>query len=541
VSSDNARSVGGLNATSRGTGLDNRDQTGAINLLSASAAGVNELRGQATRSRLSAFPNDVTGPAVSISGVANVGTSTGAPTARHLDVYQIADSYARQAGAHLFKGGVDFTYERLNIGFPGALQGAYNFSSLAAFRSGAYTNFQQAFGEAFQFQTNPNLGLFVQDEWQPVRALTINAGLRYDLQGIADPMGTDKTDLSPRLGLAYAIGGRTVVRASGGLYFDRLPLRAVSNALQRDGVKYRMALVAPLQAGAPVFPATMTGFPTGILTNITTMDPGIKSGRSKQVNVQVERQIGRALSASIGYIHLTGDRIIMSRNINVPTLTAPQAAALGIANLGRPDPTVGNNNQYQSIGRSQFNGLVSSFNARATRLGAMRVSYTWSRAYDDAGNAFFNQPQDAANPHADWGRSDNDQPHRLVLSGSTPAVAGIQFAYLYSYGSAPPFNIQTGSDNNNDTNANDRPAGVARNTGDGFDSSTLDLRVSRGLTIRGSHKVEMIVELFNAFNRSNFLIPNNIVGNGVTPPAAFGQPTAAADPRQLQLGVRYSF
>jgi hypothetical protein len=543
VTSDNARSVGGLNAISRGTNLDNRDQTGAVNFLSATAsAAVNELRGQVTRSRLGAMANDLAGPAVNIAGVASFGTSTTSPTRRDLDLFQVADSYTMQAGAHLLKGGIDFTYERLDIGFPGALQGVYAFPSLAAFRAGAYTNYQQAFGEPNQFLSNPNFAAFVQDEWRPAGGLTVNAGLRYDVQGLPEPITTDRGNLSPRLGLAYAPGsGRTVVRASGGVYFDRLPLRAVSNALQRDGVKYRAALVTPGQDGAPVFPAAMATFPAGILTNITSIDPRIRSGRAVQTSVQVERQFGAGISATLGYIRLDGDRIVMSRNINVPTLTAAQAAALGIPNLGRPDPAVGNNQQYQSIGRSRFNGLVSSVNARASRLGSFRLSYTWSRAYDDAGNAFFSQPQNAADPAADWGRSDNDQPHRLVLSGSAPIAAGIQLAYLYGYSSAPPFNIQTGTDNNNDTNPNDRPAGIGRNTGEGFDAASLDLRVSRSFTIAGRQRIEGMIEAFNVLNRANYLIPNNTFGNTGTPLAAFGRPTAAADPRQLQFGIRYSY
>ena len=140
VASENARNVGGLNAVSRGTALDNRDQTVAVNWLTTTAsASVNEFRAQATRSRLAAPPNDAIGPAVTISGVANFGTSTTSPTGRDLDVYEIADSYTMQRGNHLLKTGGTFLYERLNIEFPGALQGIYTFSSLANFQAGRYT------------------------------------------------------------------------------------------------------------------------------------------------------------------------------------------------------------------------------------------------------------------------------------------------------------------------------------------------------------------------------------------------------------------
>ncbi len=94
-------------------------------------------------------------------------------------------------------------------------------------------------------QSNPNLGLFVQDEWRPATALTVTGGLRYDLQELPDPIALDANNVSPRLGVAWAPGaGRTVVRASGGLYFDRIPLRATANALQRDGVTYRTAVLS---------------------------------------------------------------------------------------------------------------------------------------------------------------------------------------------------------------------------------------------------------------------------------------------------------
>src|SRR6185295_1769427 len=96
-----------------------------------------------------------------------------------------------------------------------------------------------------------------------------------------------------------------------------------------------------------------------------------------------------------------GNGIIMSRNINVPTLTAAQANTLGVPNLGRPNPNFGNISQYQSIGDSWFNGLTLSLGTRNAAWGSARASYTLSRALDDAGNAFFQTPQDNFNILAD--------------------------------------------------------------------------------------------------------------------------------------------
>jgi len=120
-------------------------------------------------------------------------------------------------------------------------------------------------------------------------------------------------------------------------------------------------------------------------------------------------------------------------------------------------------------------------------------------------------------------------------------VEGFQLSYIYRYGSALPFNIVTGGDRNNDTNTNDRPVGVGRNTGKGFDFASLDLRVSRRIGFTEHLGLELIAEGFNLFNRSNFQLPNGTIGTGTSPLPTFGRPTAAADPRQFQFGLRVTF
>ena len=505
-----------------------------------------------TRSRLGAPVNDSVGPAVTVSGVASFGTSTSSPTGRDLDVVQAADTLSLQHGSHLVKTGVDFLYNRANILFPGALQGSYSFTTLANLQRGAYQQYQQSFGVPSVRQSNPNLGLFVQDEWHPATALTLTGGVRYDLQWLPDPLVLDADNVSPRVGAAWAPGdGRTVVRASGGVYFDRIPLRATSNALQRDGIRYKTAVLAPTQLGAPAFPAVLGAFPDTLLTAITSMDPHIQNGRSRQFGMQVERGLGGKASATVGYSWLRGDEIIMSRNVNPPTLTPVQAALLGIANLGRPNPAFGNISQFQSIGDSWYDGLTLALSTWSASWGRTRVSYTLSKSLDTSGNAFFQTPQDNADIAAEKGPSDNDQRHRLVVSGvfgggsvtgrAHRALAGMQLGYLLACASGAPFNVVAGSDLNNDTTNNDRPAGVGRNSGRLPASSTLDIRLSRAFALGGDHRIEVMAEAFNVLNHANILNVNNTYGTGVSPLPAFGQATLAGDPRQIQLGVRWSF
>ena len=550
ITAVNSRTVGGLNAISRGSGLGNTDQTAEVsNVTTINSRTVNEARFQLTHSRLDAPINDGVGPAVGISGVANFGTATVSPLARDIDLFEAVDNLSTQRGAHSLKGGVDLLYNRVNIVFPGAFQGVYNFTSLSNFLSGSYLNFQQAFGAPSQFQSNPNIGFFVQDEWRPRPDFTVNAGLRYDAQFLPSPVKTDSNNFAPRLGVAYAPGNRrTVLRASFGIFFDRIPLRATSNALQRDGSKYVVVQLSPGQTGAPIFPNVLAAQPNTLTTkpNITRIDPNIRASYSEQASLQIERELTSSASLSVGYLHLRGLHLIVSRNINVPRFPA----SAGVPNLGRPDTNWGNISRYESSGDSYYNGLVVSFNKRATRWAGLRVSYTLSKAIDDTGNFFFSTPQDNFNLRDDRGLSDNDQRHRLVVSGTLEApesekphhlLRGFQLSYIVTYASRLPFNVLLGSDRNFDTNNNDRPVGVGRNTGRGFDFASFDMRLSRRFRINERVALDLLAEGFNLFNRANFGVPNNTFGSGTTPLATFGQPTAAFDPRQLQFGLKLSF
>ena len=218
------------------------------------------------------------------------------------------------------------------------------FSSLANFLAGTYntSGFTQTFGETVVSQTNPNIGFYVQDEWKAHPSLTVNAGFRYDLQ-MLDTIDTDRNNVSPRVGFAWTPtpSRRTVVRASAGLFFDRVPLRAVANALLSAGnttdltqLRQTGISLSPTQAGAPEFPNILAApVPSVTLVNLTTMDRNIQNAYSRQASVEVERQIGENSTMSIGYQYVRGENLIISINQNVPT-----CAAAGTNNGCRPNP-----------------------------------------------------------------------------------------------------------------------------------------------------------------------------------------------------------
>jgi hypothetical protein len=553
IDSPNARAVGGLRALSQGTAILNRDQTWSGILTSQlSNSAVNELRGLFTRSRFALGINDPVGPAVSISGVANFGTATFSPNLRSLDITQVSENYARILGRHSLKFGGEFLYNRVNIDFSVAKVGSYSFSNLANFLTGRYINYSQSFGDSLQFQSNPNYAAFLQDEWRVKPSFTLSLGLRYEVELLPEGIQRDSNNLAPRFGFAWSPGsdGRTAIRGNYGIFYDRVLLRATSNGLLRDGIKFRAAVVPFGVAGAPVFPTQLSNFPPGILTTRNSFAPDLASPYTQQGTLEIERGLTKDLALSVSYRMAHGLKLTRQRNVNVPTLSAADAVALGIPNLGRPDPTIGNNNMFEDSANSIYHGMGLSLRHRFHRGHQFQISYTLSKAIDDVGNAFFSSPQDNFNLRDERSLSLNDQRHRWVVSGTSllpkpsgsleKVLGGFQLSYLFSYGSAQPFNVQTGNDRNNDTNVNDRPLGIGRNTGEGFNSATFDVRLSRFFRWEPV-QMEVLAEAFNLFNRTNLQFPNNIFGTGTQPLPSFGQPTGAGDPRQIQFGLRLSF
>ncbi|MEO8073860.1 MAG: TonB-dependent receptor, partial [Acidobacteriota bacterium] len=126
-------------------------------------------------------------------------------------------------------------------------------------------------------------------------------------------------------------------------------------------------------------------------------------------------------------------------------------------------------------------------------------------------------------------------------------------------GSGRPFNVLLGFDANGDGRSqSDRPGTLGRNTGIGESFYSLDTRLSRRFKFSERQNLEILVEGFNLFNRTNFQGINNIVGGlslaernalgtgpargieGIAPTAPLGF-TSAAPARQLQFGARFSF
>jgi hypothetical protein len=565
VNSKNSRGAGAFNAPSASAGLDNTDHTiAASNVLTLSPRTVNETRGQFTSSDLRALPTDPIGPAVSIAGVASFGTMSGSPTGRLNRLYQVVDNLSHQLRSHALRAGVDFLYNDSRITYPRSSRGSYSFTNLANFLTGVYnTNgFSQTFGNPVVDQTNPNVGFYAQDEWKINSRFTLNIGLRYDLQFL-ESIQTDTNNVSPRAGFAWTPfrSRRTVVRGSYGLYYDRIPLRAVANAslsannttdlnqLRQIGVS-----LSPAQTGAPVFPNILPAVvPTVTLVNFSTMDRHIQNAYSQQGSFEIEQQLGNRSTISAGYQHLRGLHLIAAVNQNVPT-----CAAQGNNNGCRPNPSYANNSQYSSVADSHYDALHLSFVQRPAKWGTYRVSYAWSKSLNNVGEAFFSSPVDPRNIWLDYGRSDDDQRHRLTFNGSleSPMGAahsawqhlshGFRLSSMLQYYSALPYNITTGAATIQGTTA--RPtlngAMIDRNAGIGNDFFSVNVRLSRTFRLTETWSLESIAEAFNSVNHRNNLTRNGNFGTGAyptSPSPTYGQITAVNEPRTIQFALRLKF
>src|SRR5262249_49312762 len=186
------------------------------------------------------------------------------------------------------------------------------------------------------------------------------------------------------------------------------------------------------------------------------------------------------------------------------------------------------------------------------------ISYTYSKALDNVGQFFFSSPIDNFNIWQDYGRSDDDQRHRFVFdsairSPTTEAHTvwqsishGFQFATMLQYYSSVPFNITTGTTTVQGTTARPMVNGafISRNANSGFDFFNINARLSRTVKPSENVRLEATLEAFNLLNHVNGVALNGAFGTGTYPTSplpTFKQITAVADPRTLQLGLRFSF
>jgi len=472
--------------------------------------------------------------------------------------YEFTDTFTKILGNHNLKAGVDINISHNADSFTYGPKGEYRFADLTDVPSGNFELYLQSFGQSTIVQTSPTYSFFAQDQFRATPRLTLNYGLRYDLQVLPQPKQCNpafaatchipysKNNVSPRLGFAYAVDrkGGTVVRGSFGLFYIQEDLLDVSEAFASNGVTRPFLVVVGPKFGNSnplvTYPNSLTSFPSdaGGTPSIVVFSPNFRSPYVEQANAAVEHQFGSHTAFSVGYVYSHGLRLLgnsngVTRQANgnfgfdlnlVPpdqqpvfspgsfataTVTLPNGKTFTTPDFGAIDgfidPDFGTINAIDNSGLSIYNGLLVSLRHQSRQF-LTSVAYTFSSTTDQ-GTGYFNQ----FDQNSQRGPSQLDQTHRLVTTGVwSPQFRGLknfEFSGIVTFASGRTY---TAVFDNPEVNFSIVP-GEKFNSFRGPTFKDVDFSISRVFHLGDRYQLAFRAEAFNLFNHPNF--QQNVVDN----------------------------
>ncbi len=391
-------------------------------------------------------------------------------------------------------------------------------------------------------------GVFLNDHWSVRPWLTLDLGVRYDIERIPSPLPQDSNNVSPRIGVAVTPARDWVVRAGYGIFFDRYVLAAINRVLQVNGTSASESI---LDAGEAGLRFRSGPNPVDTLPSIYASASSLPTPYSQQTSLSVEHLFARNWTASATYQFVQGIKLARTVNATFPLPPTPPPTNIYKAVF-----------QLQDTAHSSYNGVALVLNRRMSNEIEFTGVYTWSKAIDDASD-FNEQPQNPLLPRAERAVSRYDQRHRFVFSGlfdlpfgdeedrkpGSPqpwwaaALGNIEVAPIVNVGSGRPVDPLTGMDpiHNLAFPLNVRPNGFGRNSLRTPFTATVDLRVLKYFKLTEHGKLDVVVESFNLFNRRNVTEIDPVFGAGRAPATGFGRPIEASNPRQVQFSIDFEF
>ena len=490
-------------------------------------------------------------------------------------------------GTHQWKAGVDLSvisFRGDNLGSP---LGTWTFPRDAVYNAADPSTFPTQW-----VSTLPTYGeipvkhfaTYLQDDWQLAGSLTLNLGLRYDIQfgsyneDLTDLLGRigeqlgpsfatfplpipfhqgadsrgDGNNFGPRIGMAWdATGdGRTNVHAGYGLFYDNM--RTLQNFGELTWPQSRQIIISN-----PSFPDALQGrsrdqFVSTAPPNITVMDNENVSAYAHQFSTGVSRMVGRdfGVTADVIVVNRKSDRDTV--DLNLPDRVSRVRAYPQFARVNYWQPTYDNN----------YRALLLKFERRFSGRYQYLASYTLSKSEDDS---FQNVYGDRYGFFKEVFPGQADRRHRLVVSGIVRLPWELQVSAIGDFRSSLPMNPTSGIDINNDGYASDIPGGVTRFSGcrdlnlaaintfrqsrnlpavnevacPGF--ANIDIRLAKSFAFGGAQDLEVIAQLFNIANRANYNIPSNNITATTFGQATSLLPNINAPSRQVEIAVRYRF
>lgn len=580
-------------------------------------------------------------PAINVSGYFNLGQSIAGPKMGG-NMYGLRETLSITRGRHMIKIGGDFTldkvvqYTDLNNYGTFTFDGSKSGNALADFLLGT----PRTMNQDAPIQKSVNgwySGLYFQDDFRIHQRLTLNLGVRYELQlPMTDPqdrlitfvpgrtskivpsaprgllfpgddgvyrgiVATDKNNFVPRFGFAWdPFGdGKTAIRSAFGAFFSSISGSAFAQLADRqpftvrqqfNNVKSLTEPYALLPGGVSPFPyvynpANPRFLPEAAIGGIST---DFSWPYTFQMNFDIQRQIGKDLSVSAGYMGTLARKFTFNRDVNYPYYV-PGATA-GNVNQRRPyNPGVLSTIQLiEPSANSSYHALLLTASKRMSRNFSFKSHYTFSKNID-IGDLQNGQISSSVQNHSklflDRGRASNDRTHNFILSGIWEvdyfrggnrvfrAIANQwQISAIVTCRSGAPMSISTGRDNNLDGNNNDRAnlignpyldpnrprsettkmwfntAAFDASAGGGQDGTSgkniidgpglknADIGVFRNFRFRERLRLQFRAEMTNALNLVNLSGPTTSMNS-----AAFGTIRSARSMRQIQLGLRLNF
>ena len=432
--------------------------------------------------------------------------------------------------------------------------------------------------------------VWLQDDWQMGSRVTLNLGLRYDIESGAFAEHTavgpflsagrpiDKKNFAPRLGFAYRLTADTVVRGGGGVYFadpgsqkaywSDLWSNQLSVQILNDGSRADFAgnpFNGPIPAYGQALPLTclVSTAANCLRPSIqgTLAAPGDHIPRSYQASIGVQRQLGSSMMAEAAYVFVGSRRQFTSMNVNLAYDPATGANYRYTDVSKRPYPNWGEVDQTLTNGASNYDALQLSFTKRMSDHWQASATYLLSIQHNlqvapappgcqypttitAEGTFVCNVPFQLAPDLARQWYLSPDQRHRATVNGIWEIGLGVQASATYLYGdngwatAVSGVDVrQTGSTTGTRLLANGTL--VPFNNFDIPSIHKVDVRLQKRINL-GHVNIDGIVEMFNVLNHRNLATYTTNLSN-----SKYGLPSGdtnlAYQPRMLQLGFRTTF
>ena len=422
-------------------------------------------------------------------------------------------------------------------------------------------------------------GAWAQDDWKPLSRLTLNLGVRYDLiwNGFAQDATfppfempgrpQDKNNIQPRVGFAYQLNDRTVVRGGTGLYYNDIlntnvlwpmsPQTIAVIAVNNDG---RADFAAnPFNGPLPTYAQALQRFcyinnvPGCLLRDLQEQAPIPQYAHvpyAWQNSIGVARQFGNEMAVEVDYVNTKSrDEKSIQDNVNL-TFNSATGNPYPFSDVAhRAFPLYGVVGMFPMTGMSDYHGLQTNFTKRMSHHWQGSLTYTLSGLWDRDPPPIsgFTEVPFAVAPDIGGERSfaGTDQRHRLVFNGIWQVGYGLQVSGIYFYGSGQRFQAICGCDARGlQIGSVDRMrldgTIIPREAFVGQPIHRVEMRLQERVPLGGRRSVDGFVEVFNLFDRANYGA-YDLVENSSTYGKPAPSPNLSYAPRTVQLGFRVAF